>query len=185
MLFPLMLVALLAVLTYWLQRAANPEDPVHKAENRHDPDYIIDNVNARSFDANGALKQSMLATRLTHFPDDDSTLVIQPQINYRSGEQTTEVRAEEANVTRDNKQVFLRGNVHMVRPPLADTPATVLQTDALTAYPDDDIVEGSVPVTIKRGMSVISGDRIHYNGKTSTAIMSGRVKGTFYQAKKS
>ena len=44
--FPLALMALLAALTFWLERAANPDDPARKALKRHDPDYIIDRLSA-------------------------------------------------------------------------------------------------------------------------------------------
>ena len=187
-LFPLVLIAMLAMLTFWLERAANPDSPVRKAEKRHDPDFIASKIEIRHFGASGELKQSLLAATMTHFPDDDSTLIAKPQLTYHGGEKgerTTEVVAEKAEVTRDNKQVFMRGNVQLIKPPLEGIPAAVLRTEALTVYPDDDIAEGNSRVTITRGLSTISGDGIHYNGKTSTVVLAGRVKGIFHRVKKS
>ena len=73
-LFPLIVVALLAALTFWLQRAVNPDDPTRRALKRHDPDFVIENFTVRRFDENGNLKQSLTTLRtesLTVFPDED------------------------------------------------------------------------------------------------------------------
>ncbi len=180
-----MLVALLAVLTFWLERAADPEDPARKAQQRHDPDFIIGQIDMRHFDGSGGLKQALLAETITHYPDDDSTWVAKPKLTYYMNRSTTQLLSNTAQVSRDNKQVFLQGNVRLIKPPLEDRPATVLQTETLTVFPDEDIAQGSSRVTISRGESVVSGDSIHYDGKTSIAILAGRVKGIFYRVKKS
>lgn len=184
--FPLALVALLAALTFWLEHAANPEDPVRKAQNRHDPDSVVDQINVRHFDAGGGLKQSLLADTLTHYPDDDSTWITKPRLTYfKDQRQRTQLLANTAQVSHDNKQVFLRGDVRLVKPSIGDIPATTMQTETLTVFPDEDIAHGNSRVTISRGKSIVSGDSIHYDGKTSIAILAGRVKGTFYRVKKS
>jgi lipopolysaccharide export system protein LptC len=182
---PLALVALLTALTFWLERATNPDDPVRKAEKRHDPDYIISRVDIRHFDVAGLLKQSLLADSMTHYPDDDSTQIAKPQLTYHNGPADTQVFANTAHVTKDNKQVFLRGDVRLIKPPLQDKLPTVMQTEALTVFPDDQIAQGNSRVTITHGESIVSGDNVHYSGKTSIAILSGRVKGTFYRVRKS
>ena len=183
--FPLALVALLTALTFWLERAVNPEDPAHKALKRHDPDYIVSQIEARHFDTTGALKQSMLAESITHYPDDDSSLIAKPQLTYYLESGSTKLLANTAQITRDNKQVFLRGDVHLIKPPRPDHGAIVMQTEAMTVFPDEDIAQSDVRVTISQEESVVSGDSIHYNGRTSIAILTGRIKGTFHRTKKS
>lgn len=183
--FPLALVALLAALTFWLERAANPEDPVRKAQKRHDPDSIVSKIDVRHFDANGLLKQSMLADSMTHYLDDNSTWVDKPRLTYFMGQQTTQLLANTAQVSHDNKQVLLRGDVRLIKPSIDDRPMTVMQTEALTVFPDDNIAQGNSRTTILQGKSVVSGDSIRYDGNTSITILSGRVKGTFYRVKKS
>jgi len=183
--FPLVLVGLLAALTFWLERAANPDDPERKAQKRHDPDYIISQIDVRHFNASGGLKQSLLAETMTHYPDDDSTQIAKPQLTYYLENNTTQLLSNTAQVSHDNKQVFLRGEVKLIKPPQNGLLATVLHTETLTVFPDDDIAQSNARVTITRGDSVVSGDSINYNGHTSIAILAGRVKGTFYRVKKS
>jgi lipopolysaccharide export system protein LptC len=182
-LFPLAVVALLAALTFWLERAANPDDPVRKAQKRHDPDFVISQISIRHFDAVGDLKQVLLSTTMTHFPDDDSTQIVRPDLTYYSGQRITHLVSDTAQVTHDNKQVYLSGDVRLTKPPFEDILETVMKTAALTVFPDEDIAIGKSRVTITRGESVVSGDSINYNGKTSIAILAGRVKGTFYRVK--
>lgn len=183
--FPLALVALLAALTFWLERAANPEDPVRKAQNRHDPDSIVSQIDVRHFDADGLLKQSMLADSMTHYPDDNSTWIDKPQLTYFMGQRTTQLFANTAQVSHDNKQILLSGGVRLIKPSIDDRPATVMQTETLMVFPDDNIAQGNSRATILQGKSVVSGDNIRYDGNTSITILSGRVKGTFYRMNKS
>ncbi|MFY9329371.1 MAG: LPS export ABC transporter periplasmic protein LptC [Georgfuchsia sp.] len=183
--FPLTLVALLAALTFWLERAANPESPFRKALLRHDPDSIVSQIDIRHFDANGELEQAMLADTMTHYPDDDNTWIVKPQLTYFMGQRTTQLLANTAQISHDNKQIFLRGDVRLINPSTEDRPETVMQTEALTVFPDDNIAQGNLRTTISQGKSVVSGDSIHYDGNTNITILSGRVKGTFHRVKKS
>lgn len=184
--FPLALLAMLAALTFWLERAANPEDPVRKAQKRHDPDSIVTQIDIRHFGITGELKQSLLAESMTHYPDDDSTHIVQPKLTYFNGQRATKLFANTAKVSHDNKQVFLLGSVRLVNPSTSrDLPETVMQTEALTVFPDENRAEGNYRVTLSRGKSIVSGDSVRYNGKTSVAILAGHVKGTFYRVKKS
>jgi lipopolysaccharide export system protein LptC len=184
-LFPLIVVALLAALTFWLQRAVNPDDPARRALKRHDPDFVIDNFTVRRFDENGNLKQSMLAETLTHYPDNETTTVINPNLTYYPGGESTQLFAKTAFLSDDNKRVDLSGDVRLIKPPTALRPLTTLRTESLTVFPDTDIAEGSSRATITRGRSVVSGDTVHYNGRENIGVLGGRVKGIFYRDKKS
>lgn len=183
--FPLALVALLATLTFWLERAVNPEDPVHKAQKRHDPDSIGSQINVRHFDMSGELKQVLMADTMTHYPDDDSVWIVNPQLNYYRDKQTTQLFANTAQVSHDNKRIFLSGNVRLINQPPEHRLATILKTEALTVLPDDDIAQGDSRATIFHGDNVVSGDSIRYDGKNNITILAGRVKGTFFRVKKS
>lgn len=184
-LLPIGIAALLAALTFWLDRATDPEDPARKAQKRHDPDFIIGQINVRRFDAGGTLKQSLIADTLTHYPDNNSTDVLHPQMTYYNGGRETRIFSNTAKVTDDNKKVMLFGDVRLVKPADQDVPETTLRTQTMTVFPDDDVAQSSSRVTITRGQSIVSGDVMYYNGKTQISMLSGRVKGTFYRVKKS
>ncbi len=77
-LFPLLLLAVLAGLTFWLDQAV--QEGVHgNGAERHDPDYIAEKIIAHRMDANGDIKHTLYAERMTHYPDDDSTHLVSPR----------------------------------------------------------------------------------------------------------
>lgn len=180
-LFPVVLLSLLAALTFWLQRLANFVDPMSRAKLRHDPDFIIENFSMVRFNAAGEIQNSLTAEKMLHFPDNDSTEVTSPKLDYPEGPRPTRVTAERAWLNHDGKEVRLSGNVHLVRQGVEDAPGLIVQTSALTVFPDDELARGHVPVTVSQGKSVVQGSGIEYRGRENIATLSGRVYGTFYR----
>jgi len=59
------------------RRAAPPGSPVGTA--RHDPDYIVDNLSAVRTNETGSAAYTLDATRMVHYPDNDTTLLTRPR----------------------------------------------------------------------------------------------------------
>ena len=78
-LFPLLLLTVLASLTFWLDQAVQQGEQAPEIE-RHDPDFIIENVVAHRMDASGDVKHTLHAERMTHYPDDDTTHLVMPRL---------------------------------------------------------------------------------------------------------
>lgn len=175
---PLALMALLAGLTYWISQIAQTDD-TRKAE-RHDPDYIITNFNVRRFDPNGALQHTLIADRMEHYPDDDTSVVTKPRlINHR--QPITEISARLALVAKQSEQIEFVDDVRVVRQGDAKSPLpTVMTSRLLTVFPDDERGHTLTPVTITRGNSVVRGSRLDLDNKTGIAVLRGRVTGTLY-----
>ncbi|QDX80718.1 LPS export ABC transporter periplasmic protein LptC [Denitratisoma sp. DHT3] len=178
-LFPITLLAALAGLTLWLSNAANVDESNRRANLRHDPDFIVENFTIERFDAQGQLLQVLKAPKMSHFPDDDSTDVSQPELVQFTGTRPTRVNAQSAWLSKDGKEVRLKGGVKLVKAEGEGSPQTVLTTEALTVFPDEELARGNVPVTVRQGGSVITGDRIEYRGKENLTILTGRARGTF------
>jgi len=58
------------------------DDPVELQDfnNRHDPDYYIENFIATGLDENGQRRFVIKADRMAHFPDDDTALFDQQKM---------------------------------------------------------------------------------------------------------
>ena len=78
--FPLSILFVLSLLTFWLRYASELDQPKHDGKHRHDPDYIVGDAKLRKIDVTGALKYTLTAKDIRHYPDDDSTDLIQPSI---------------------------------------------------------------------------------------------------------
>ncbi|HTH93680.1 MAG TPA: LPS export ABC transporter periplasmic protein LptC [Rhodocyclaceae bacterium] len=176
-LFPIVILLMLAGLTFWLQRASqvdNTADP----NARHDPDYMIDNFTVQRFDQQGSLYQTLVAQHMQHYPDDDSSDVTAPHMTYL-GPRQTDVTADRANVDSGGKTIVLYDNVRVVHAgATAKDPATQIDTSKMTVFPDDEIARSDVPVTITQGKSVLHGTGLEANNKTQISVLRGRATGT-------
>ena len=125
-LFPLSLLFVLALLTFWLRYATELDEPRRDGKHRHDPDYILTDVVARKLDQNGNLAYTLRAADVRHYPDDDTTDLTQPNLvhnNGKGGVPPVTVSANKGHLAHDNDQVDLSGNVRLYRPPFPKHPA--------------------------------------------------------------
>ena len=181
-LLPLMLLTLLAALTFWLERATQGDGTASSGKRRHDPDFIIADLTMRQFNLDGSLKHALNAKKMLHYADDDSTQVTDPGLTFYSHARPMRLTAHQATVSKDGKEVRFSDNVRMVRDGSADNPELVVTTAELLVYPDDEIARSDVPVTITQGRSVINGSGIEVDNREHVFKLLGRVHGTIYKA---
>jgi lipopolysaccharide export system protein LptC len=176
-LFPLILAGLLAAMTYWLDLASRPQS-VTDGKSRHDPDYIIENFEVQRFGPEGVHQHTLRAREMRHYPDDDSSDILAPDLTYHR-EPPTHVTARMAKMSSEGKHVELIDDVRITRGAVNDKPATVLTTARLDAWPDDEIASNKEPVTIVQGQSNVHGSSMSANNKTATYVLEGPVHGIF------
>ncbi|MDP2793455.1 MAG: LPS export ABC transporter periplasmic protein LptC [Sulfurisoma sp.] len=179
-LFPLLLIGVLAALTFWLQRVAEPQSADRSGRGRHDPDFIVDSFTVRRFNAEGALQHTLAATRMLHYPDDDTTTVIAPRVTFHATP-PTQLTAEQARVSKDAKSVRLERDVRLSRGTEAGRLTTEVTTSRLDVMPDLETASTDAPVTITQGRSVIAGNGLIVDNKTRQTILLGPVRGTIYR----
>ena len=115
-LFPLIMLSVLAALTFWLQSATAPGDEKHDGKFRHDPDAIAENYVVRRFDETGTVKYRLTGPYMVHYPDDDTTDVTRPHLTTLvPGKPRTQVSSDTGQVNSDGSEVQLTGNVHLIR----------------------------------------------------------------------
>jgi len=181
-LFPLILIGSLAGVSYWLDIASRAPTGTNDGKTRHDPDYIVENFELRRFDPEGARQHTLRAPLMRHYPDDDSTVVLSPELTYHRAP-TTLVSAREARVDSQAKHVELIDDVRVTRLGVAGKPDSVLTTSHLDAYPDDEIATSTVPVLITQGLTNVTGSSMEANNKTQIYVLEGPVHGIFHRNK--
>jgi len=125
-LFPLLLMLSLAALSFWLERTVREEEGAHPSLRRHDPDYIVDVLNHTRFDEKGAVESTLAAAKMLHYPDDDTTDLVAPRVvQTKPGEPRVTVTADRGTLSQNGEEVFLYGNVLMVRERMADRPESM------------------------------------------------------------
>ena len=180
--FPLLILAILAAITFWLDRTITYADSGRAGVPRHDPDYIVDGLTAISLDARGEMKQKLTAEEMRHFPDDDSTVLKKPTfVNLSPGRPSLTVTSDTARISGDGKDIHFHDNVHVVRAAFAPRPELTLSTSYLHVTPDTNLAVTDRPVRISDAYTVVDANGLELNGATRVLKLVGRVKGIYHE----
>jgi lipopolysaccharide export system protein LptC len=182
--FPLVLLTFLAALTFWLDRIVQPSTGAQTDIVRHDPDYIVDGLDALRMDSQGRVKHTLRARRMTHYPDDDLTLLLDPKlVTFSEGQPPVTVTSQHARVSGNGEDVYFEEQVRVVRAADAQQSELVLNTNYLHVIPDDNIVKTNQAVTIHNDGAVVTASGLELNSETRILQLQGRVRSTFESAK--
>jgi lipopolysaccharide export system protein LptC len=183
-LFPIIILALLAGLTFWLQGRVGTDESRHDGKLRHDPDAIAENFVAKRFDEAGQLKYQLAAPYLEHYPDDDTSEVKSPTlVSYRADKPPVTVTADHATYTAQGEIAYLRDNVRLTRAATGGHPELVATTPDLTVHTEAGIAFTESPVKITQGQSWITGVGAHIDNNASTFVLQSQVKGQFIRSR--
>lgn len=184
-LFPLALMVLLAALTYWLDRVVQSPAAGPNSLLRHDPDYIVDKMLATRMDINGAIKNTLFAAKLVHYPDDDTTELTEPRFISHLKSSLLTITSKSGLVSSNGENVYFRDNVRAVRAPYGEKSELVLSTEYLHVLPDDNIAKTDRAVTITDANMVIHAVGMELNSETQVLKLNAQVRGVYNDAKKS
>lgn len=148
-LFPLILAAMLALLTFWINQAVEKTGPKTDGSNRHDYDYILNNFYTTKTDLIGNLHYVLAATEMEHFPDDDSTVLQRPRFTqYTINKPYTQISGLRGYVSSGGEEIQVVDDVKVIRPAFEGRGEMELLTEKLTIYPDEEIAKTDSPVVI-------------------------------------
>jgi lipopolysaccharide export system protein LptC len=183
-LFPLGLMLVLALLTFWLDRAVRDE-PSHPSQRRHDPDYLVHNLTSTNYNRLGGAEMTISAAKMLHYPDDDSTELLHPRVIQARPEQPRyTVRADRGVLAREGDEIFLYDNVELQREADAQHPGTRMNTSFLHIVRDRSIVRTDRQVTVVEGRRSLSGRGMEYNNDTRELVLHSDVQARFEPEKK-
>ena len=184
MYLPLVLMGLLAVGTYWLVRntpaayEAEAARPVN-----HEVDYFMRRATVKTFDESGRLKTEIFGTEARHFQDTETLEIDQARMRSTSPEgRLTTATANRALSNDAGSEVQLIGNAVVVREPMQNSdgswmPRLEFTGEFLHVFMNEDRVISHLPVVLRRGSDVFSGDTFNYDNLDQVADLRGRVKG--------
>ena len=179
-LFPLLLMLALALLTLWLERIVHEEGGAHPSLRRHDPDYLVENLSIARYDASGVLETTLAAAKMIHYPDDDSTELVAPRVVHtKPNEPRIIVTAERGALSQDGEEVFLQGDVLLVREGSAEQPETRMHTTFLHFVRARSLVRTDREIVITQGNRRLSGRGMEYHNETRQLFLRGQVRGRF------
>ncbi len=184
-LLPLVLLAVLALLSFWIN--TNVQEPSMKIDgsSRHDPDYKVENFVTRKTDINGELNYILASAAMTHYPDDDSTLLTRPRFTQYAAAKSvvdekkfyTQIEGLTGHIMESGKEIIVKGNVKVYRPAYNGRGDMTLTTAELTLMPDDEMAKTDLPVVITQSPKTkVTGVGMVFNKKDQTFKLLKNVK---------
>jgi lipopolysaccharide export system protein LptC len=177
--FPIGMAIFLAVLSFWLNHLTADPANIDHGGFAHEPDTIVENFNALTYNEEGKPWHRISAAKLTHYMDDDTTTLDRPRFRLLVSSQTpTEVSADRGHVSSDGENVHFLGNVQLTRH-IAGTAPLSLQTEYLWIIPSAGIMRTDQRVTLQQGKANVTAQAMLINNKSKQFTLSGGVKGHY------
>ncbi|MBS4099229.1 MAG: LPS export ABC transporter periplasmic protein LptC [Sulfuricella sp.] len=182
--FPVGLVFLLALLTFWLDRMVQPPGAQKDGSQRHDPDYWVENFTATRMGPDGTPQYVLVGGKMTHFPDDDSTHLVRPHLTrYAKDLPPMHIDSQIGQVSKDGEHAWFSGDVKVVREAGRGQSELTMATPWLHVIPDQDFAETNREVTVRNAGTRIAAVGMEFNSKTRIIKFLSRVKGQHVKTK--
>lgn len=180
-LFPLIVLTLLAGVSVWLDRVTQQEPVAKTDKTRHEADFTADKLTLRRYDLSGKTQYILVADRMIHYGDDESTELIRPRLDYLNRPEPVRMESDFATVSKDGETVVLTDNVFLKRAAQPGKPEATLRTERMTVWPDDERMRSDAPVTLTQGRTVIAAERMESDNIVGNIRLQGLVRGTLYR----
>lgn len=175
---PLLLMSLLACLTWWLARlspGAPGERPVAAA--RHDPDYTAQRVMLQRFNPEGRMVAQVEGEQVRHYPDSDEMEVDTVRVSTTGPDgRRTQATARQAVAAGDNSRYSLEGGAHVVSTGV-DGHVVEIEGEHLLVLTTERRVRADRPVTVRQGGSQLVADAMDFDETTQQVTLHGHVRG--------
>jgi lipopolysaccharide export system protein LptC len=169
---PIGLLLLLVALTFWLNRLTQPEGLLNDGSQRHDPDLIVENFTARKLGRDGTLRYTLVARKMTHYPDDDSSVL--ETVSFEAvnpGEQPVSATSERGKLLNGGDKAIMEGNVVIKTDATNASPAWRLTTPQLILLPDENLAQSDAGIHLQSADGTLTAASFVLNTETRMLTM--------------
>jgi lipopolysaccharide export system protein LptC len=143
-------------------------------------DFFAEGVALTAFDGLGRPRYRLFADRMTHFGDSDDVDLVKPRLlSIRPDQPQVQATSLTAHAQNNAQTVHMQGDVVITRAAGGSQAAMRLQTEALTAVPDDDHFWTDAPVRMESGRSVMTAQGMDFDNVARRVELQGDVAGNF------
>ena len=178
--FPVALLAVMAAVTFWLDREVQPPEMGSDGKLRHDPDYIVDNLVATRIGEDGRPQHTLRARRMTHYPDDDTTHLETPKlVSFRNNVESVTVTARNALLSSNGESADLTDDVRLVRAARDGRGVLIMETTWLHVVPEEHLAKTNRAVRIYDANMLITAVGLELNSETRILKLLSNVRGRY------
>jgi lipopolysaccharide export system protein LptC len=178
--FPVALFAILAAVTFWLDREVQPPEAGVDPKTRHAPDYVVENFSATRVGPDGRPQHVLHARRMEHFPDDDTTHLDAPRlVSFRNNAEAMTVTAKTALLSSNGENAYLNDDVKLVRAAHDSHGVLIMETTYLHVIPESHIARTDRAVKIFDANMLITAVGLELNSETRILKLLSNVRGRY------
>lgn len=174
---PLLLMAALALATWWLvKNSPQPERVPPPRVVSSEPDYTMRQFAVERFDAGGRLKLRIEGAQLRHFPDTDRIEVEGATIRaYAPDGRVTLATARRALGNGDGSEIQLLGGAEVTAQDASGAPL-VMRSEFLHAFLVTERVKSHLPVMVRQGSSELRAAGLEYDHAARRLDLKGPLR---------
>jgi lipopolysaccharide export system protein LptC len=176
---PLLLVGMVAALTFWLEQIAHPSAPT-TGGSRNDPDFIVENLSAVMLNKSGLESYTLSAVKMVHYPEGDTTVMRAPKfVSYATAKAPVTITANEAVVSANGQHVYFQDDVRVTRAAHGASSELTVRTAFLHVIPDENLARTDRTVTIQDAGTTVTAEGLELNNETRVIRLLSNVRGTY------
>jgi len=143
------------------------------------PDYYLENFTTTSMNEDGSPRNKVRAIYMAHYPDDDSSELIRPSMQFfRADRAPLNVKSEKGWITSDNKVILLKGEVELYEEDELGERQLQVDTSDARVLPYSNYAETDAYATIKSGRLTIRGNGLRAHFEDSRLEVLSNVQTT-------
>jgi len=184
---PLLLMALIALGTWWLVRQTPlREPPAAVVALPGEPDYTMQRFALRRFGADGQLRLQLEGRELRHYAQGDLIEVVEARLQARADDGArVRARAQRASADADGRQVDLHGDVQVVLTPAQRAEGAAdaeLHGEFVQVLVEARRLRSDRPVTLVQGRNRIDAAGLDYDQRSRQMVLAGPLRATLLPA---
>ena len=178
---PLAVLLSLVALTFWLNQFVQTSGARAVGDARHDPDLIVENFTAKAFGPEGDVQYTVKASKMSHFPDDDSSLLETVVFTALHPKLPPVVAvAPRGRLVAGADEVIMEGGVVVTSEKTEKHQPLKLTTPVLNVFPDENIARSSEGVRLESPTGLLTAGKMELNSFTRS-IRLERARATYQQ----
>jgi lipopolysaccharide export system protein LptC len=165
--------SLLAMGSAWLLEILTDTESIEIPVLHHHPDTYMHNLITLTINQDGTPKNKLYADYIAHYPDDNTTELINPKLEiFRLDKPPTIITAEKGWVTEDNEVILLSGKTRLLQLNNAGDKELEIITSDVRVLVNQEYAETDKPTTIFGKKTIIKSTGINaYFGENRLELL--------------